>query len=204
MPNGLLPHNRPVNGEAAPAETKKDRNLAWKIERCLIFMLQHLDERLAISALSAHAGLSPSYFYTLFKEITGFSPGDFLIRARMQRAGELLREPSLKVKEVAALLGYRDQFYFSRQFKAVTRLTPSQYRDMVATSAAQRVTPLTHSPFEGESAKGFLRWYVSVSSKITRSSSNGGTEKHADSTRSVSGFPHRSASSSNKWICSAR
>ena len=46
----------------------------------------------------------------------------------MQRARQLLEADSLHVKEVAAVLGYDDPFYFSRVFKSVNRIAPSEYR----------------------------------------------------------------------------
>jgi AraC-like DNA-binding protein len=60
----------------------------------------------------------------------GFAPIDFFIRLRMEQACELLDVTLSNVKEVAAALGYEDPFYFSRTFKAVTHVAPSEYRMM--------------------------------------------------------------------------
>jgi AraC-like DNA-binding protein len=154
-------------------DEREQRETARRIDGCVQFMMQHLDARLKIATLSARAGLSDSYFYSLFKRATGYSPGNFLIRARMHRACELLTETRLKVKEVAALLGYSDQFYFSRQFKAVTRLTPSEYRGTVTDST----TTQSGAPFnsgENEPSKHFINRFVSVSKNFTPDQSNGG------------------------------
>ncbi|MEK7781525.1 MAG: AraC family transcriptional regulator [Verrucomicrobiota bacterium] len=101
---------------------------AQRIEPSLRYMMQHLHQPMKVPTLSAMAGLSNSSFFALFKSATGQTPLDFLIRARMQRAGELLAGTSLQIKEVAALLGYDDQFYFSRLFKSVHGLPPREYR----------------------------------------------------------------------------
>ncbi|MGC3957754.1 MAG: helix-turn-helix transcriptional regulator [Verrucomicrobiota bacterium] len=74
------------------------------------------------------ANISPSHFFAVFKRQTGFAPLDFFIRLRMQRACELLGTTSLSVKEVAAELGYDDPFYFSRVFKTVSGIAPTDYR----------------------------------------------------------------------------
>jgi AraC-like DNA-binding protein len=74
--------------------------------------------------------MSPSHYTALFKRRTGCAPIDFFIRLRMQHARELLLGTSLNVKEVAAALGYEDPFYFSRVFKSVNQLAPSDYRSM--------------------------------------------------------------------------
>ncbi|HKI69808.1 MAG TPA: helix-turn-helix transcriptional regulator, partial [Verrucomicrobiae bacterium] len=61
---------------------------------------------------------------------TGCAPIDFFIRLRMQHACKLLDGTALSVKEIAAELGYEDPFYFSRTFKSVNHVAPSEYRTM--------------------------------------------------------------------------
>src|ERR1017187_6569469 len=104
------------------------REAARRIEVSLSYMLEHLDKPLRVSTLSALAGVSASYFFSLFKCATGYSPNDYFIRLRVRYACELLQETDLRVKEVAAVLGYGDQFYFSRVFKSVNGVAPSYYR----------------------------------------------------------------------------
>lgn len=101
---------------------------AQRIEASLRYMMQHLNQPMKVPMLSAMVGLSDSSFYALFKCATGQTPLDFFIRVRMHRAGELLAETTLQIKEVAAMLGYDDQFYFSRMFKSVHGIAPREYR----------------------------------------------------------------------------
>jgi len=101
---------------------------AGRIGKAYAFMVQHLNESLHIAALGRMAGLSPSSFYQLFKMATGWTPNVFVMRMRMHRACELLQATDLRVKEIAAQLGYRDQFYFSRVFKSVAAVAPVEYR----------------------------------------------------------------------------
>jgi AraC-like DNA-binding protein len=93
-------------------------------------MLEHLDKHLHVAKLASLVNISPSHFFALFKRRTGCAPIDFFIRLRMQHACQLLDETSLNVKEIAAVLGYDDPFYFSRTFKAVNEVSPSDYRMM--------------------------------------------------------------------------
>jgi AraC-like DNA-binding protein len=81
-----------------------------------------------VATLAARAGISPSHFFALFKRQIGCAPIDYFIHLRMQHACRLLDETTLNVKEVADALGYDDPFYFSRVFKAVNNVSPSQYR----------------------------------------------------------------------------
>ena len=98
------------------------------IEQSIAYMVQHTDEALQVSKLAAVANFSPSHFFAVFKQATGFAPMDFFIRLRMQRACELLDETIMCIKEVADELGYDDPFYFSRVFKSVNGMSPTDYR----------------------------------------------------------------------------
>jgi transcriptional regulator GlxA family with amidase domain len=107
-----------------------------RIEQSVVFMAQHLDRPLQVATLAAQANISPSHFFALFKRRIGSAPMDYFTRLRMQRACRLLEDTSLSVKEIASKLGYHDPFYFSRVFKSVNNLAPSDYR------AALRRCPL--------------------------------------------------------------
>ena len=99
-----------------------------KIEQSIAYMLRHLNEPLLVATLAAQVNISASHFFALFKRQTGCAPIDCFIRLRMQCACRLLDETVLSVKEVAATLGYDDPFYFSRIFKSVNRVAPTEYR----------------------------------------------------------------------------
>jgi AraC-like DNA-binding protein len=101
---------------------------ARRIRPAVVYMSQNLGTPLRVKTLSALLGLSSSHFFHLFKRATGYSPIDFFNRMRVRRAIELLEDTTLRMKEVAALLGYADQFYFSRVFKSVNGVAPSEYR----------------------------------------------------------------------------
>lgn len=122
-----LLNSTPANGfgSAQPAGARMTTD---RVGQSIAYMMRNLDKPLQVSALAALANTSTSHFFALFKRLTGQSPIDYFIRLRMQRACELLQDPSLRIKEVAACLGYDDPFYFSRLFKSVHSLAPTQYR----------------------------------------------------------------------------
>ena len=121
---GLRGHGGERNGSNGRSE------VARKIEHSISYMLQHLNQPLHVATLAAAVNVSPSHYSALFKRLMGCPPIDFFIHLRMERACRLFDSTSLNVKEVAAALGYDDPFYFSRTFKAVKRVAPSEYRTM--------------------------------------------------------------------------
>jgi transcriptional regulator GlxA family with amidase domain len=121
----LSRHDAQRSAQVAPPNNSPG---AEKIAQSITYMMQHLDQPLQVATLAANVNVSPSHFFVLFKRRTGRPPIDYFIRLRMQRACQLLRAGSLHVKEVAAALGYDDSFYFSRVFKSVNHVAPSEYR----------------------------------------------------------------------------
>lgn len=99
-----------------------------KIEETLAYMSQHLNQPLQVGTLATMVNISPSHFFALFKRYIGCAPMDYFTRLRMEEARRLLDTTDSSVKEVAAALGYDDPFYFSRVFKSVNQLAPSNYR----------------------------------------------------------------------------
>jgi transcriptional regulator GlxA family with amidase domain len=119
-----------------------------KIENSIAYMRSHLNQPLQVATLAGVANISASHFFAMFKRLTGCAPIEFFITLRMRRACDLLDETSVSVKEVAAILGYDDQFYFSRLFKSATHMPPTHYRalDVVMRSTVKdRLTPSYHS-----------------------------------------------------------
>jgi AraC-like DNA-binding protein len=109
--------------------TRDTSDVVEKVAQAIIYMSEHLDQPLRVSALAALANLSQAHFSVLFKQQTGCSPRDYLHLLRIHRACQLLRGSTSSVKEIASKLGYQDQFHFSRQFKAFQGLSPTEYRE---------------------------------------------------------------------------
>lgn len=70
---------------------------------------------------------SRDYFRKLFKQETGVTPLEYLTDLRIEHAKGLLSSSSLTVRQVAAMVGYNDPYYFSRIFKKATGKSPSQW-----------------------------------------------------------------------------
>jgi AraC-like DNA-binding protein len=89
---------------------------------------EELPDARALSGLVRQSGYHPDHFARLFRQATGVSPRDFVVRARLEKAEMLLRESELSVTEVAERLGYQNVYFFSRQFKEKLGRPPSEYR----------------------------------------------------------------------------
>jgi two-component system response regulator YesN len=83
---------------------------------------------LDLEEVASSARISPGYLSRLLKLETGFSFVDYLARVRINKAVQMMSDPSVKVYEVAEAVGYQSQHYFSRAFKRVFGRPPVEYR----------------------------------------------------------------------------
>ncbi|WP_454193808.1 helix-turn-helix domain-containing protein [Paenibacillus sp. Marseille-Q7038] len=111
-----------------PEERKVSNQLAQAIQEIANYVRQHPGINHRVEDLAARAGLSPRYFSIKFKELVGYSVQSYIIKMRIERAEHLLVHAGMNVTEVADALGYRDIFFFSRQFKQYTGKSPSEIR----------------------------------------------------------------------------
>lgn len=81
-----------------------------------------------ITAMARQCGLSVPHFNRLWRAARGMAPGQYIIRQRIRRAAELLRESDLSIQQIADTLGYRDVFFFHRQFRRFAGVTPRAAR----------------------------------------------------------------------------
>ena len=86
------------------------------------------DPNIDYTALADRLGTSPSTLRRRFVEATGTSPHGYLLQCRAALARELLGSTDLPVKAIADRLGYRDVYFFSRQFRQLVGVPPAAYR----------------------------------------------------------------------------
>jgi YesN/AraC family two-component response regulator len=80
-----------------------------------------------LTELSELVQLSPTYLSRVFKETTEYSVIEFFNKMKIDKAKELIIEGNKMVREVAQILGFTDEFYFSRIFKKIEGISPSEY-----------------------------------------------------------------------------
>lgn len=81
-----------------------------------------------VEELARKAGLSPARFSRRTRALFGLSPSQLVVKVRIDAARRMLLDRKIPIAGVALACGYCDQSAFTRQFKAVTGLTPAQYR----------------------------------------------------------------------------
>ena len=98
------------------------------MHRAVEWMNAHFAEDIDIDHIVSRIGYGRTQFFRLFKEKTGLSPTDYLIRLRMEKAKELLAVGDLSVREIAARTGFSDAAFFSRTFARRVGAPPSTWR----------------------------------------------------------------------------
>ena len=94
----------------------------------LKYMDENLEKPLSLQSICKDMGISQTYLSKQFRKNTGMSFGNHLTQIRMEKAKKLMREVSdIYVKDVANLVGYNDQFYFSKVFRSYAGKSPSEY-----------------------------------------------------------------------------
>ena len=98
------------------------------LERAQAYVEAHMGERdFEVAKVADEVGLSPRQFRRKIRDITGLSPAAFVRALRLQRAAQLLEKRVGGVAEVAYEVGFQDAKYFSRLFRQIYGVLPSEY-----------------------------------------------------------------------------
>lgn len=100
-----------------------------KIEQVLRFVHNHHTEKISLQEVAFHVGLSPTHLSRIFNEEMGCSFSSYLNQNRIDHAKTLLRTTEYTLVDIAGIVGYDDQSYFSKLFKQFTGITPGKYRE---------------------------------------------------------------------------
>jgi AraC-like DNA-binding protein len=116
------------------AQQDMDRHRKIKdtaVKKVVDFMKANIGRKLTINQLARIAAYSPSHLYNLFRAHTGHSPLDYFIHLKMQCACKYLNNTDLRIKEIAPLVGYEDQYLFTRIFTKIMGTSPQKYRSAI-------------------------------------------------------------------------
>lgn len=108
--------------------TDETRPTTDRVERAILLFHDKVAEPVSIAEVARKLGCSPSCFTREFRRRTGQTAIAYLTGIRIRHAARLLETTDLKLREIAALTGYSDEFYFSRAFTKATGSNPSAWR----------------------------------------------------------------------------
>ena len=94
------------------------------------YLHSNYHKNITIAELAKLCGLCVSRYITVFKNLTGLTPKDYLIKFRLQKAKELMKDTNLSLKQISSIVGFEDQLYFSRVFKKHEGVCPSNSRQV--------------------------------------------------------------------------
>ncbi|MFD2703502.1 helix-turn-helix domain-containing protein [Paenibacillus shunpengii] len=112
----------------AKSRTSDSQDSNSTLQKTKEYIDQHYDENLTLERLGRMAGLSLKYYSELFKKQYGVSVTEYIATTRMEHAKQLMMDSELKLRDIAHLVGYPDEFYFSRKFKKMMGVSPSEYK----------------------------------------------------------------------------
>lgn len=118
---------RIVNG----INSLRDKKISSVIIKAREYIDKSYKKDITLEDVSKEVNISPHYFSKLFKEETGENFIDYLTAVRIQKAKEYLIEGKYNMKEICYQIGYGDPNYFSRIFKKVVGITPTEYKDSI-------------------------------------------------------------------------
>lgn len=109
------------------ADGEKDAN-SFLVNSALKYIREHCSSKLTLTEVAEKVYVSQWHLSKMLNKYTGESFSDILNNARIVRARELLKDPALKVYEIAELLGFTDVAHFSRIFKKQENVSPGEFR----------------------------------------------------------------------------
>ncbi len=101
-----------------------------RLQRVFSHIRENIARDLSVAELAQTVGMSQYYFSKLFKMSTGTTPHQYVMRQRVERAQEVLRETRTALAEVATIVGFETQSHFTSVFRRLVGATPKHYREM--------------------------------------------------------------------------
>jgi two-component system, response regulator YesN len=110
------------------ADENKVRGTSKIVRQIQQYIRDHYAEKINLQEIADSIKISKGHLSNLFKQETDVTIWNYVVSIRMEKAGELLLQPSMRTYEVALMVGYEDQTHFSQLFKEHYGLTPSEYK----------------------------------------------------------------------------
>lgn len=113
-----------------PLAKQRQHAAQFNLEHIHSLMQARVHEQLDLDTLADAVNLSKFHLVKKYKELTGTTPINHFIHLKIERACHLLDVTHKSINEISFAVGYEDAYYFSRIFKKIMGISPSQYRRM--------------------------------------------------------------------------
>ena len=101
---------------------------AYRLHHIMNIVLQHPEGTYTLEEMAGDAGVTPSHFCRLFRKATGMSPHQYVMKAKLERAQQMLAQSQMHLSSIAECLGFTSQSHFTRSFRQFTGKTPTEFR----------------------------------------------------------------------------
>ena len=117
-----------IQTSSARREPRETQLRDFYIQEAVSYMELNYQRELTVEEIAGACQLNRSYFSKLFKEKKGCPPQEFLIRLRLTKAAELMKQSTVSIGDISASCGYPNQLHFSRAFKQRYGVSPREWR----------------------------------------------------------------------------
>lgn len=100
------------------------------LAKSVTYMNENFNKKISVKYLAELEGLSESYYRSVFRQIFNKSPSEHITSLRLSAAAGYLESSTKSLSEIAALVGYGDEFYMGKMFKKEFGISPGKYRKM--------------------------------------------------------------------------
>lgn len=107
-------------------------------ECCISYISRNYTQNFNIPQLAARCAMSETAYRKKFRQLTGFSPVQYINHLKIERACQMLLSDDISPQDISDFLGFYKLPYFYKVFKDITGMTPNQYRDTQSTDSVNK------------------------------------------------------------------
>lgn len=118
-----------ICGVMYPIATPKEQLVRFqRLAPAIRYLEERFRDHVQLSDLADHCDLSSTHIHRLFQRLLRMSPAEYLLALRLQEARRLLVTTNEPLSEIALSTGFFDQSHFTKRFRKMTGMTPTQFR----------------------------------------------------------------------------
>ncbi len=110
-------------------ELKKNSVMPLSIVKSMDYIYEHLHEKILLDTLADHVNINKSYLCKLFKSETGMTVGNYIMKLKLEAAGNMLIYTDYSPVEIGNYFSFSSHSHFIKAFRQATGMTPKEYRE---------------------------------------------------------------------------